>query len=93
MREQEGLLNHAARITPAPSMMLHCRDGAAQHRWRPGRPQSAPQARSSSEKMARALSIEGWSPDQEAELAALLAHIAQRLLTDNAGDRTPAVAR
>lgn len=31
--------------------------------------------------------LEGWSPEQEAELAALLTRMADRLLTDDAGDR------
>jgi len=37
--------------------------------------------------------LEGWSPDREAELAALLTRIAQQLLTDDAGDRTLVGAR
>ncbi|MGH2515198.1 MAG: EmrB/QacA family drug resistance transporter, partial [Ktedonobacterales bacterium] len=37
--------------------------------------------------------LEGWSPDQESELAALLTNMAQRLLTDDAGDRALVAAR
>ena len=36
--------------------------------------------------------LEGWSPDQESELAALLTHMAQRLLTDDTGDRAVVAA-
>jgi DNA-binding MarR family transcriptional regulator len=32
--------------------------------------------------------LEGWSPDQEAELAALLTTMSQRLLDDDVSDRT-----